>query len=122
MSSNYGTGSVSEEAIKIAADRESKAQRAKATASVLSDISKERDRQIAKGWTPEHDDGHGVDHLIAEADRRHIQRLGNGPRLTVTLALYRRWLVQQAALYVAAVEALDRRPDAGTLSSRAGDE
>lgn len=113
MSSNYGTGSVSEEAIKITAERLNRAaEQQTAREGVLQDVLAERERQIAKGWTPEHDDAHGVDHLIVEANRRHIQRLGNGPRLTVTLSLYRRWLVEEAAMYVAAIEALDRRPDA----------
>lgn len=113
MSSNYGTGSVSEEAIKITTERQNRAaEHLKIRERALRDVLAERERQIAKGWTPEHDDGHGVDHIVVEANRRHLQRLGNGPRLTVTLARYRTWLVQEAALYVAAIEALDRRPDA----------
>jgi hypothetical protein len=67
--------------------------------SVYDEIAAERARQIEKGYTPEHDDEHGVNHITGWA-RRYVPYAG--------------WIdtreraIQAAALLVAAVEAIDR--------------
>ena len=71
---------------------------------VLNDVAKERRNQIAKGYTPEHDDRHDTHTLVQLAERRAhmVGDRGHG--------LYdRHRLVQAAALLVAAAEAMDRR-------------
>lgn len=73
----------------------------------MSDIAREifdeRARQIAKGYTPEHDDEHRVYDFARFINMRtwNIQKNGHEPRPL---------LIQIAALAVAAVESLDRAP------------
>ena len=87
----------------------------RATAAVLVDLARERDRQVAQGWTAEHDDGHDRGEMAVEAAwamlphgplRRDIPAVGwimrGGDR--------RAELVQAIALAVAEVERLDRLP------------
>jgi len=76
---------------------------------VLEDIAAERERQVAKGWTPEHDDAHGASHLIRHAwDRAASARNA----LMTDREAARAEIVKSAALLVAAAEALDRLEDA----------
>lgn len=76
------------------------------TERVLRDVTTERHRQIAKGWTPEHDDGHRLSTMVDLADARMFlatQALATPVR--------RKRLVEAAAILVAAIEALDRQED-----------
>lgn len=73
---------------------------------VLRDLTLERNRQIGKGWTLEHDDEHGIGHLVTlSAERLDGLRAGVDPR---------RALVEAATMLVAAIEAFDRRERAST--------
>jgi hypothetical protein len=56
------------------------------------DVAHERHRQIEKGYTPEHDDEHGVQHILQEA----YDRLRDGKT------------AQAGALLLAADAALER--------------
>lgn len=58
-----------------------------------STLAEERDRQVAKGYTPQHDDEHGVRHLLNWAIE--YARLGKH--------------VEASALVWAAMDSLDRR-------------
>jgi hypothetical protein len=70
---------------------------------VLAEITLERDRQIAElGWTPEHDDAHGVAHL----ERLAVEWAIHASHTTGTEQ--RDALVKVAALVVAAIEVIDR--------------
>ena len=72
---------------------------------VLHEIEAERYRQRAKGWTDDHDDLHGVGHLIGLAgEYASAAPLGGD--------YDREKIVQAATLLVAAIEALDRREEA----------
>lgn len=65
----------------------------------------ERDRQLTElGWTAEHDDSHGVEHLVQLHDRA-VNNAGMAPSPIEA----RDELVKAAALLVAAIEVLDRR-------------
>lgn len=70
---------------------------------VLAEVLSERERQVVKGWTPEHDDQHTTEELVSLAVRRARRDHG----------LYgfaqRRHLIEAAAMLVAAVESMDRR-------------
>jgi len=43
------------------------------TGSAVRDVTTEREKQIDKGYTPEHDEFHGVIHLWSEAHRRLVE-------------------------------------------------
>lgn len=72
---------------------------------VLLDITKERSDQEDAGYTPEHDDELGVQHLLIEA----YERLAVAGYDAGAARESRDTLVEIAALLVAAVEAHDRR-------------
>lgn len=72
--------------------------------SVFDDIYAERARQIKKGYTQEHDDEHGVAHLLGWAGS-YILRAKFAP----DPATARDRLIKMAALTVAAIEAHDRK-------------
>lgn len=74
---------------------------------VLDDIRVERDRQIGKGWTPEHDDEHDTADLVALATERLYLSDGEDQ-------LTRRRLVEGVAMLVSAIEAIDRAPGQDT--------
>lgn len=78
------------------------------TQHALQFVKRERERQIEKGYDAQHDDELGIDHIIIEANRRRMTYLGNGPRPGMAPDLYRQKLVEVAAMYVAAIEAMDR--------------
>jgi len=63
---------------------------------VLLQVRAERTRQIERGYTPEHDDQHGLTHLLDEAYAR------------MNSSSSRANLVAVAALVVAAIEWIDR--------------
>lgn len=63
-------------------------------------IRAERTRQIELGYTPEHDDEHGLDHLLSEVNRK-----------ATTWPPKRADLVRDATLLLAAIEWYDRHPD-----------
>lgn len=75
---------------------------------VLRDVRQERERQVAKGYTAEHDDEHGVDDLTTFALRR--LRIDG----TVSWPIDRQQLVEAAAVIVATIESIDRRAARGT--------
>lgn len=81
--------------------------------SVALDVIEERERQIAKGWTREHDDAHGIQHLVSEATSR-LHGWGEAP----TDAFVRGELLASAALIVAAIEWLDRQQSAAHTNGR----
>lgn len=75
-------------------------------ARVLDDITSERERQIAKGWTREHDDRHSTHDLVQLAERR-LHTPGRPP---AEPGYYdRQRLIEGITILVAAVEAWDRR-------------
>lgn len=74
------------------------------TLTVLAEVALERDRQIEKGWTPQHDDGHTIHDLVRLAEQR-ARLEGSGGYGVYS----RERLVQAAAMLVAAVETWDRR-------------
>lgn len=75
------------------------------TERVLDDLRAERERQVERGWTREHDDAHATHTLATLAERRARTFDPHAP-----VGYYSRArLVQAAALLVAAVEAIDRR-------------
>lgn len=78
---------------------------------VYYDIKVERTRQIEKGWTPEHDDEHGVAHLV-EQTRGRIGELDYWLREPDLILPTRQQLIQVAALAVAAIEVMDRSTSA----------
>lgn len=76
------------------------------TFEALLSVTAERSQQEQKGWTPEHDDEHGVQHLLIEAYERLAiagfdAGIGNETRES---------LVVVAALLIAAIETHDRKP------------
>lgn len=72
------------------------------TERVLRDIAVERERQVAKGWTPKHDDTHHTQTLVRLAFSRTHQGW------STSRGHSRKGLVEAAAILVAAVEAMDR--------------
>lgn len=81
------------------------------TESILREVAAERERQITKGYTPEHDDAH---HGVVAGTNSDLIRFMR-KRLDLTLhsdGLIRRKLVEVAALAVAAIEGLDRKSEA----------
>jgi hypothetical protein len=68
------------------------------TVGVMLQVKAERQRQIERGYTPEHDDEHGLEHIVDQARGRIL------PQQLRT----RGELVQAAACLVAAIEWLDR--------------
>lgn len=62
---------------------------------VLSEIGAQRQHQIERGYTTEHDDAHGIEHLVSWAGLYATRYTRDG-------------LVKAAALLVAAVESMDR--------------
>lgn len=80
-------------------------------AYVLEDVTAERRRQVAKGWTPEHDAEHPLDTMLNLA--RHRVNLASGIAAAwpspIRAGEARRRLIQAIAILVATVEAIDRR-------------
>jgi hypothetical protein len=77
------------------------------TLAVSAEVVAERQRQIDKGWTPEHDAAEGLLHLRHHAkDRIDQSRSG-------MMDERRKRLIQAAALCVAAVELIDRGAPTG---------
>jgi len=86
--------------------------------SALNDISKERERQLTKGWDAEHDDGHGDGRLAGVAGLVAIH--GSPFEDDIQPDLFdwgivskwngdrRRQLVIAGALIVAEIERIDR--------------
>lgn len=70
----------------------------------LIDVMAERQRQIALGYTPEHDDNHGPDEVASFA-RRYVQRGANAPGWDTTAEAY----VKAAAVLIAAAASARRR-------------
>ncbi|MBF6588896.1 MAG: hypothetical protein IVW57_00010 [Ktedonobacterales bacterium] len=81
---------------------------------VLAEIAAERQRQPARGWTVEHDRGHDAEEWIAIIAGYLDRAAGvsaSAPAAVgrpAALLLWRRRLIQVAALCVAAVESYDR--------------
>lgn len=76
------------------------------TIAVLSEVAMERSRQLTLGYTTEHDEQHGLNHLMGEAHYR-LGHMGE----VASLAAVRAELVKVAALAVAGIEHIDRHPD-----------
>lgn len=71
-------------------------------------VTAERSAQEEKGYTPEHDDEHGVQHIIAEAyERLAVAGYDAGTKAGAS----QESRVVVAALLVAAIEANGRRAD-----------
>ena len=70
------------------------------TVGAMFAVQAERTRQIEKGYTPEHDDEHGLEHVLSQVNRK-----------ATTWPPSRDHLVRDAALILAAVEWYDRHPD-----------
>ena len=83
------------------------------TFEAILSVTGERSDQEDKGYTPEHDDKHGLAHIVPEA----WKRLGSIPLSNTPDA--RAELVQVAAMLVAAIEVIDRSGSAssGTTGS-----
>ncbi|WP_295792028.1 hypothetical protein [uncultured Microbacterium sp.] len=77
------------------------------TFEAILEVTAERSRQEEKGWTPEHDDEHGVQHLLVEAYNR-LSVVGYDAGTKAGASSHS--LVVVAALLVAAIEANERRP------------
>lgn len=73
---------------------------------VLGQVAAERARQIQMGWTPEHDDLHST-HQMVQLARSRAGRVGSSGEGYYS----RERLIEAAAIFVAAVEAMDRRED-----------
>jgi hypothetical protein len=84
--------------------------------AVIDEIAAERDRQLAKGWTPNHDDQHTAGEIIDAPDWGAVARLDVATSIA-TPHERRRLLVQAAALIVAEIERLDRAADAAGSAS-----
>ena len=81
------------------------------TQRVLDDVVAELDRQVAVGWTPEHDDRHGTHDMVKLATAYASRPESDHPDHS---GLYsRRRLVQATALLVATIKAWDRREARG---------
>jgi len=80
-----------------------------AIAAAARDVLAERQRQTAKGWTPEHDDTHRHGEIIMEGwgARSRLLR-ANGYRSFGELSECRDQLVKAGALILAEIERLDR--------------
>jgi len=83
----------------------------------LADVEMERVKQVQKGWTPAHDDGHDTEDLPAVAayltDPTHALTSHGVPEWGIHLGFKtgtdrRRQLIIAAALLVAEIERLDR--------------
>jgi len=78
------------------------------TEEVMLEVLSERILQVAKGYTPEHDDAHGEMHILEQAMRRlpHVvDWIAGQPAYHVPS---REDLVQAAACLIAAIEFIDR--------------
>ena len=72
----------------------------------VRDVAAERSTHAERGWTPEHDRRHGVDHLVRLA-RDYVTRQGAAAE---EAGVYdRKYLVKAASLLVAAIELVDRQ-------------
>lgn len=71
---------------------------------VVTEIYEERIDQIERGYTPEHDDEHGLQHIMDQEQQRTAGKLWS-----------RESLVEAAAVLVAAIEWFDRNPSRGPL-------
>jgi hypothetical protein len=76
------------------------------TFEAILDVTAERSKQEEKGWTTEHDDEHGVEHLLRESSAR-LGMIGAAGFDRERIAV-RAEVVTCAALLVAAIEVLDR--------------
>lgn len=94
----------SSEASRIADDTLEAFQRVdtvpEGTVGVMFAVQAERTRQIEKGYTPEHDDTDGLEHILSQVNRK-----------ATTWPPDRANLVRDAALLIAAIEWYDRNPD-----------
>ena len=68
---------------------------------VLSEIAAERQDQHSRGYTPAHDDAHGLGHILAQTATTPMD---------ADRAAQRAGLIRDAALLVAAIEWIDRNP------------
>lgn len=75
--------------------------------SILDEISAERQRQVKKGFTADHDDQHVDREIIMDYEWGASLRL-HSAAVTRDPAQYRHDLVQVAAMIVAEIERLDR--------------
>jgi len=90
------------------------------TAEVLGEVEREREAQVLKGWTPEHDDGHNDGEIAAQAANLiNTQPLGFEGRAWVGRSGLKRraQLVKGIALAVAEVERLDRAAEREEMGS-----
>lgn len=88
------------------------------TDNILNEIANERARQIAKGWTPEHDDTHYNRAIAFGAVAKTLEACGDShgriywPFLPTGRNPFnappRRLLIESAAMLVAEIERLDR--------------
>lgn len=74
----------------------------------MKDITTERESQIEKGWTHEHDDGHPIGHLV---NRAIVYASAGRYEGVLEPALLREQLVKGAAMLVAAIDRVDRAAD-----------
>ena len=79
--------------------------------TVLDEVYDERQRQIGKGYTKEHDDRHSVMDFCGFI-RRFTNKAHNSA-VDTNSVFAREKLIEVAALAVAAVESIDRKPDKG---------
>jgi len=84
------------------------------TGSAVRDVTTEREKQIDKGYTPEHDEFHGVIHLWSEAHRRLVEL-----NLTDDTES-RQSFIEVAAISIAAVETIDRARAAASADAAPG--
>lgn len=77
------------------------------TQAVLGEVLAERRHQIGDhGWTPDHDDLHGLEDFAWLCARRAVEM---SHRDAYAVVDGRRMFVEIAAIAVAAIEAIDRR-------------
>lgn len=76
------------------------------TQRVFDDVQLELDRQVADGYTPEHDDNHSTHDLVTLAKTYASKPESDRPEHSGMYS--RRRLVQATALLVAAIKAWDR--------------
>lgn len=72
------------------------------------DVIAERQRQIAKGWTPEHDDGHVNGEIVSARGWGATSRISKAAAWSEQSPERRELLVEAAAQCIAEIERLDR--------------
>lgn len=81
---------------------------------VADEFRLERERQIELGYGPEHDDKHGIEHVLAQAMKRlpHLVEVVSGPNDSLSeYVSTREDLVSAGAVLMAAIELIDRFED-----------